>query len=51
MLSVPEEQINFDVLESELFDFENVWINFDNDLCNNLDFDTDKDEYFLIQDK
>lgn len=50
LLSVPEEQINFDILESELFDFENVWINFDNDLCNNLDFDTEKDEYYLIQD-
>lgn len=50
LLSVPEEQINFDLLETELFDFENVWINFDNDLFNNLDFDTDKDEYFLIQD-
>lgn len=51
LLSVPEEQINFDLLKSELFDFENVWINFDNDLCNNLDFDTEKDEYYLIQDR
>lgn len=50
LLSVPEEQINFDLLESVLFDFENVWINFDNDLCNNLNFDTEKDEYYLIQD-
>lgn len=50
LLSVDEEQINFTLLKNELFDFENVWINFDNDLCRNLDFNIEKDEYYLIQD-
>lgn len=51
LLSVAEEQINFNLLNSELFDFENVWIDFDNNLCKNLNFNIDEDEYYLIQDR
>jgi hypothetical protein len=51
LLSVDEEQINFTLLRNELFDFENVWINFDNDLCTNLNFNIKEDEYYLIQDR
>ncbi|MBF02412.1 MAG: hypothetical protein CMP76_03860 [Flavobacterium sp.] len=50
LLSVAEEQINFNLLNNELFDFKNVWINFENELCKNLNFSIEDDEYYLISD-
>lgn len=48
--------VNFDLLNSELleivdFDFDNVWVNYNHVLNNELQFDQDNDEYFLIIDK
>lgn len=51
LLSVAEEQINFTLLNNELFDFDNILINFDNDLCENLNFNIEEDEYYLVQDR
>lgn len=50
LLSIAEAQIDFNLLNNELFDFENVWINYENDLCKNLNFNIQDDEYYLLSD-
>ncbi|WP_172283706.1 hypothetical protein [Chryseobacterium sp. LAM-KRS1] len=51
LFNVRKEEVNFDLLDEEPFDINNVWVNFDNDLCKDLSFDSEKDEYYLVLDK
>ncbi|UUC45764.1 hypothetical protein [Flavobacterium cerinum] len=47
---IKDDLLNFDLLESDVFDFDDIWVNYEHDLNNELSFDLDNDEYYIIRD-
>lgn len=51
LLYIKSDLLNFDLLEIIDVDIDNIWINYEHELNNELNFDQDNDEYFVVVDK
>lgn len=51
LLYLEADFFNFELLEIVEIDFDNIWINYEHELSDNLKFNPDKDEYFIVIDK
>lgn len=51
LLYIKADLLNFELLEIIDVDIDNIWINYEHELNNELNFDQDNDEYFVVVDK
>ncbi|MEH7889227.1 hypothetical protein [Elizabethkingia meningoseptica] len=51
LFKIKYDYLNTELIKEEIFDYENIWINYKNEHCKELNFDNEKDEYYLIKDR